>query len=460
MCNIHEHAVLTDIMVPKGSSFIGKHGDDFMPTNDLAWVGFSVEIGPEGGVYILDWHDTDVCGNAINFPNSGRVYRIMPKGAKPIARPNLRSLADEELVALQNHSNDWYVRQARVLLHTRAAAGKLNASAVHRRLGEMFASAATSPKRLRALWALHVTGGLDETRLTELLEHDDPYVRAWSIQFLCDDSDVDAFYLSAAKDGKTPISKPVLDKFVAMAGGDDSPVVRLYLASAAQRLPFADRWGVLGELVKHEEDIDDNNLPRMVWFGLEPMVPDHAEQALAVAAGGKLPQLQEFVARRMVSGKVSVDLNRPRKMPTASPEFDRTLQPASPPVSRCATSAKAASCTTRCFAIRWPCKRTPKTVRRLASWFAVSRSRSGQQTHLNMRVSHHPHGDWQLRVLVNDDVLVDKIVDAKAVSEEWLDLDVDLSQYAGKQVQVSIENKANNWSNEWAYWNSIKIKSE
>ncbi len=217
MCNIHEHTVLTDIMVPKGSSFVGKHGDDFLPTNDLAWVGFSVEIGPEGGVYILDWHDTDVCGNAINFPNSGRVYRIMPKGAKPIARPNLRSLADAELVALQNHSNDWYVRQARVLLHSRAAAGKLNASAVHQQLGEMFTSASTSPHRLRALWALHVTGGLDETRLTELLEHDDPYVRAWSIQFLCDDSDVDAFYLSAAEDGKTPVSKPVLEKFVAMA---------------------------------------------------------------------------------------------------------------------------------------------------------------------------------------------------------------------------------------------------
>ncbi len=79
-------------MEPNGSSFIGRHGDDFLPTNDLAWVGFSVEIGPEGGVYILDWHDTDVCGNAINFPNSGRVYRIMPKNAQPIQPPNLRSL--------------------------------------------------------------------------------------------------------------------------------------------------------------------------------------------------------------------------------------------------------------------------------------------------------------------------------------------------------------------------------
>mgnify|MGYP001326341074 CR=1 FL=1 len=44
------------------------HGDDFLPTNDLAWVGFSVEIGPEGGVYILDWHDQNICGNEVKFP--------------------------------------------------------------------------------------------------------------------------------------------------------------------------------------------------------------------------------------------------------------------------------------------------------------------------------------------------------------------------------------------------------
>ena len=53
MCNIHEHAVLTDVLVPNGSSFIGKHGDDFMPTNDLAWVGFSVEIGPDDEQSVL-----------------------------------------------------------------------------------------------------------------------------------------------------------------------------------------------------------------------------------------------------------------------------------------------------------------------------------------------------------------------------------------------------------------------
>ena len=35
MCNIHEHAVLTDHMVPNGSGYIGKHGEDFIMTHDM-----------------------------------------------------------------------------------------------------------------------------------------------------------------------------------------------------------------------------------------------------------------------------------------------------------------------------------------------------------------------------------------------------------------------------------------
>ena len=222
MCNIHEHAVLTDVLERSGSTFIGKHGDDFMPVNDLAWVGFSVEIGPEGGVYILDWHDTDVCGNAVNFPNSGRVYRIMPKGAESRQAPNLNLMSDGELVVLQGHPNDWYVRHARTLLHARAAAGTLDKSLVHDGLNHMLASEQSSPKRLRALWALHVTGGLDHERLAVLLKHSDEYLRAWAIQLLCDDSAANAFQ-DASKVDRAPINPTLLSTLSNMAKKDESP---------------------------------------------------------------------------------------------------------------------------------------------------------------------------------------------------------------------------------------------
>ena len=84
----------------------------------------------------------------------------------------------------------------------------------------------------------------------------------------------------------------------------------------------------------------------------------------------------------------------------------------------------------------------------------------GKKTHLELKVSHHPHGDWQLRVLAGKKVLTDQIVSAKTVKDEWLDVTVDLSQYAGTQIQLRIENRANDWRNEWAYWHAVKVVSK
>ena len=63
MGNIHEHAILIDSLEKNGSGFIGHHGQDFLKANNAQFVGFSTEIGPEGAVYVLDWHDADICGD-------------------------------------------------------------------------------------------------------------------------------------------------------------------------------------------------------------------------------------------------------------------------------------------------------------------------------------------------------------------------------------------------------------
>ena len=458
MCNIHEHAVLTDVMVPSGSSFIGKHGDDFMPTNDLAWVGFSVEIGPEGGVYILDWHDTDVCGNIVNFPNSGRVYRIMPKGSKAFVRPNLDAMSDAQLVELQFHANDWYVRHGRTLLQSRAASGKLNSMLVHKQLEKLFLKAKTSGKTLRAMWALQVTDGLDTNRLSRLLEHDDEYVRAWAIQFLLDNSQVNAF--QDARDAKkATVSPAILKKWEVMSRSDSSPVVRLYLASAVQRLPYDDRWPILTGLASHAEDVKDNNIPRMVWFGLEPMVTSHPDQSLVVAAGGKLPRLQEFVALRLVAGNASAPKNRPASSKVTA-ESQRLIQKVAPgfTVANVGEGGVVHHSSFRNLTAVQTHPLDRKTASRLSGEFKIP---AGKKTALKMRVSHHPHGDWQLRVLVNGKVLSDQIVGSKTVGKnEWLDVAVDLSRFAGQTVKMVIENHPNNWANEWAYWNRVELSSK
>jgi len=458
MCNIHEHAVLTDVLEPSGSSFIGKHGDDFMPTNDLAWVGFSVEIGPDGGVYILDWHDTDVCGNAVKFPNSGRVYRIMPEGAKAIPRPNLGALSDAELVALQMHANDWYVRQSRLLLQVRAANGTLDKSLVLSRLGGLFQSAPNTPKRLRALWALQVTGCLDRDSLSVLLGHDDEYVRAWAIQFLCDGSSVNAFQ-HASKTRRRPVDQRVFDQFAAMAKDERSPVVRLYLSSAVQRMPFADRWPILEGLVSHAEDGADRNLPRMYWFGLEPMVPGFPRESLRLAVEGKIPALQEFVARRMVSGDAAVSVDR-RRQPKQNPEWQWTIQKVAPGF-RVRNVGEGGVVHHKVFRNTTAVQTHPLDRRTPSSLVRELKIPIGKKTRLSMRVSHHPHGDWQLRVVAAGEVLADQIIGSRSVSDdEWLDVTVDLTRFAGRRIRLTIENRPNDWHNEWAYWNQVSVISE
>ena len=85
-----------------------------------------------------------------------------------------------------------------------------------------------------------------------------------------------------------------------MAREDRSPVVRLYLASALQRLNLAERWSVAGELVMHAEDAADQNVPKMVWLGVEPLVAENPPLALERSGRGGIPLVAQFVARRAV----------------------------------------------------------------------------------------------------------------------------------------------------------------
>ena len=287
MANLHEHDVITDILEPSGSGFVGHHGDEPLFAHDNAWVGFSMEIGPDGAAYVLDWHDSDICGDAIHDKDTGRIYRLAPKGLQGTPGINLAAQSDLELVGLLTHRNDWYSRRARVLLQQRAAAGQLEA-AVPAKLWELFAQSKTSAHQLRALWALHITQNLPADRLLPLLDHAEPYIRGWAIQLLGEDR---------------AYSPSALEKFTAMAEKDSSPIVRLYLAAALQRISMAERWPIAQNLVAHAEDAADHNLPKMLWFGIEPMVEADATRAMALATRSKIPLLAPYIARRAIAAK-------------------------------------------------------------------------------------------------------------------------------------------------------------
>jgi putative membrane-bound dehydrogenase-like protein len=436
MCNIHEHAILTDIMEKSGSGYIGKHGEDFIATNDKAWVGFSTEIGPEGGVYILDWHDQDICGNSVKFPNTSRIYRITPKGHKSPKVGDLRKMSDAQLVELQKHANDWYVRHARVILHERATKSQLDSKLVHAKLLDMLKTAKTFGKKLRALWALHVTGA-DQSVFMNGLNNSDEYIRAWSIQLLSEDKATTA----------------AIAKFENMAKNDSSPIVRRYLASALQRMSYEQRWGILAALSKHGEDVKDHNIQKMVWLALEPMVETNMERALELAATSAMPKLQEFTARRALVPYAAVNTYK--------------LTPTTPSVEKLAPGFKLVNNSIKNKPIYMESFRNkpvfqiyPKTRKLNATLYKQFTVPKGKNTSLQYNVSHQPHEIWQLVVKVNDKIILQQAISSDTVKDGWKSGSVDLSQYAGQSISLKVMNAEWRRKLSYGYFNELKVISK
>ena len=287
MGNIHEHAILIDTLERNGSGFIGHHSQDFLKANNAQFVGFSTEIGPEGAVYILDWHDADICGDTVRTKNTGRVYRILPKNSRSqswVGRySDLNSLTNTDLVKLQLSNSSWHARRARVVLQNRANKKEVGIE-IFDRLFNILESEKDVDYRLRVLWTLHITGGINSNDLVKLLHDDNEYIRSWSIQLLCEDM-------------SPPIS--AIRNFIKMAKNDPSPVVRLYLASALQRIKPKNRWMIAENLVKHSVDTADHNIPKILWYGIEPLIQDNPRMALRLSNLSSIPLIIRHISRRL-----------------------------------------------------------------------------------------------------------------------------------------------------------------
>jgi putative membrane-bound dehydrogenase-like protein len=285
MCNLHGNRLNQDVLERRGSGYVAHHGKDFLFANDTWFRGITLLYGPDGGVFVSDWHDTGECHNYGTLQPCGRIFKV--KFGKPAAVDvDLAKRSDDELVRLQEHKNEWYVRHARRLLQERARDGKL-ADTVRPALRRMLDEQTDVTRQLRALWALYVIGGLDEKELAGLLDHRGEDIRAWAIRLLVEDREV---------------TDRVAEKFAEMARRDGSAAVRLALASALQRLPAAQRWPVAEALAGRGEDADDANLPLMIWYGLEQLVAADPDRAAALLPRARIPLVRQYIARRIAAG--------------------------------------------------------------------------------------------------------------------------------------------------------------
>lgn len=286
MNNIHGSRLNMDLLSPRGSGYVGNAAPDFLFANDKWSQMLYLRYGPDGQVYIIDWYDKNECHHREDQGHdrsNGRIFKIV-YGNPQQAKVDLKKLSDEELVDLQLNRNDWYVRQARRILQERGGSDTPLQTSARKKLEQIATSNEDPTRRLRGLWALHVTGGVTPAVQAKLLQDENPYLRGWVIQL-------------AVEQGT--ISPELLSRLEELAQSDDSPIVRLYLASAVQRIPVEQRWGIVERLAKHAEDVNDHNLPLMNWYALEPLVPVDRNRAVSIAESSPFGQLLPFTLRRI-----------------------------------------------------------------------------------------------------------------------------------------------------------------
>ena len=283
MNNINGARMDIDHFERAGSGYLATHRPDFLVMNDSwsQWLNFKYD--PSGSVYAIDWYDKNQCHSPnpdVHDKTMGRIFKITHENDQWV-KVDLAKASDMELVKYQLHANDWYVRQARQLLQERGPNKK-----VHKALKEILAKNTDVTRKLRALWALHVTQGLTDKELTDLLAHDNEYIRSWAIQLLTEDKNV---------------SPEILKRFAALAQNDNSALVRLYLTSAMLRLEPAQRWEVVEALSQKIQDKDDHNLPLMVWYAAEPLAAVDAQRAIQLAEKAKLPKILDYTIQRVAA---------------------------------------------------------------------------------------------------------------------------------------------------------------
>ena len=308
--NIHGQRLNVDVPERAGSGYVGKHAPDFVNFNDRWSQTLNQQYDQDGSVYVIDWYDKQQChsGNvAAHDRSNGRIYKIT-YGDTQTTKVDLGKMSDNELVNELRSFNDWRARHAQRILQERAATLKstsaqqqvrdfLNIGGTFNYLTRTDGQGRPLEKyyesesaQLRLLWTLHSMGEMKAEDALRILSHaastKQDYLRAWIIQLLCED--------------KKP-GDAALKEFARLAKEDPSPVVRLYLASACQRLTVAQRQPIVEALLAHAEDATDQNLPLMYWFATEPIVAAAPAKGALLLAKSKIPLLREYITRRMTA---------------------------------------------------------------------------------------------------------------------------------------------------------------
>lgn len=268
------HVVMSDVL-PDRSSFKTKDVGHALDSTDPWFRPVDIQVGPDGGIYVADMYEQRI-DHASHYQGrihkeSGRIYRIRSKNtlARSASEGNRRfDLSKEtpgQLGPRLASPNKWFRQAARREVLVRGIAGTLQVQ-----------SLSDGQVGLENLWAASVayspteaTSSLTNDQQLSLFNHNDPYIRLWTIRLACDDNTV---------------SDEVAKKLADLAYREPNVEVRSQLACSARRLPAAQSLPIIKNLAQRSEDLDDIHIPLLLWWAIEAKADKDRDAVLALFA--------------------------------------------------------------------------------------------------------------------------------------------------------------------------------
>ena len=250
---------------PHGSTFKTVE-EPFMLTTDDGWFRpVDLKVGPDGAAYVADFYERRIShvDPRDNWDrNTGRIWRVRPKGWTPGVKPfDLGKASGAELAALLGHRDRFFRATALRVLGDR---GENSVAPELRRT----LAAERGRAALEALRALHVVGELDDATAADVaLTHPDRDVRAWAVRAAGDAAD-------------RPLSRELFDRLAKLADEEPDPNVRAQIASTAKRLPGGQAVTLISAMARRDADRGDPFIPMLLWWALEDKAAAHRESAL------------------------------------------------------------------------------------------------------------------------------------------------------------------------------------
>ncbi len=190
MCDPANNLVHRDLLVAQGPVFSARRADahsEFLASTDNWFRPVCLTLGPDGALYVADFY-REVIETPLSLPEDikrklnlesrgrGRIWRIIPEGARRTKRPALSKASTAELVRQLDDANlSWRLTVQRLLVQRQDAAAV-------KPLQQLARVAKRPQTRAHALWTLDGLHALNEGLILNALHDPEAGVRAQALR--------------------------------------------------------------------------------------------------------------------------------------------------------------------------------------------------------------------------------------------------------------------------------------